>query len=60
LKVKGKWPKGGCDLGGNRRLEKISHRRIGDHGKKLRKSCGKTEIDGEAWLSDNSHKLETP
>jgi hypothetical protein len=28
-------------------------------GKKLR-SCGKTERDGEVWLSDNSHKVEKP
>jgi hypothetical protein len=30
----------------------MSHRRKEEHGNKLRSSCGKTEIDGEAWLSD--------
>jgi hypothetical protein len=31
-----------------------------DHGKKLRRrSCGKTERDGEAWLSYDPPKVET-
>jgi hypothetical protein len=30
------------------------------HGKKMRSSSfGKTEIDGEAWLSGNPHEVET-
>jgi hypothetical protein len=29
------------------------HRGAEDHGKKLRKGCGKTVIDVEAWLSDD-------
>jgi hypothetical protein len=38
----------------------MSHRRKDDHDKKLRrrKSCGKTEIDGEAWLSDEPLKWD--
>jgi hypothetical protein len=27
-----------------------------DHGKKLKRSYGKTKIHGEAWLSDNPLK----
>jgi hypothetical protein len=38
----------------------VSHRRKEEHGKKLRgRSCGKTEIGGEAWLSGNPLKVET-
>jgi hypothetical protein len=37
----------------------MSHRRKEDHGKKLRRNCGKTQIDGEAWLSDDPLKVET-
>jgi hypothetical protein len=49
----------------NNRLGKMSHRmkdgRREDNGKKLiSRSCGKTEMDGKAWLSNNSIKEETP
>jgi hypothetical protein len=45
------------DQDGNDRLGKMLHKRKEEHGKKLRmRSCGKTEIDGEAWLSNNPHK----
>jgi hypothetical protein len=42
---------------GTNRLGKISHRRMEEHGKKLRRSWGKTQIDGEAWLLDDPHKM---
>jgi hypothetical protein len=31
-----------------------------EHGKKLRRRrrCGKREVDGEAWLSDDPHEVE--
>jgi hypothetical protein len=41
-----------------KKLGKLLHRRKEQHEKKLRRSCGKMDIDGEAWLSDNPHKLE--
>jgi hypothetical protein len=38
----------------------MPHRDKEEYGKKLRRSsCGKTEIDGEASLSDDPHKVET-
>jgi hypothetical protein len=39
----------------------MSHRWKQDHRRKLRRrrSCGKTETDGEAWLSDDPCKVET-
>jgi hypothetical protein len=31
-----------------------------EEGKKLRRrSCGKTKIEGEAWLSDNPQKVQS-
>jgi hypothetical protein len=39
---------------GNHRLGKMPHRGKEGHKKKLRRSCGKTAIDGEVWLSDGS------
>jgi hypothetical protein len=36
----------------------MSHRRKEGHEKKLRRSCGKTEIGGEVWLSDDAIKVE--
>jgi hypothetical protein len=43
---------------GNNRLRKMLHARKERHGKKLRRSFGKTEENGEALLSDNPHKVE--
>jgi hypothetical protein len=42
------------------KLGNMSHRRKEDYGKKVRSSCGKTEIDGDAWLSDDLLKMKTP
>jgi hypothetical protein len=36
------------------------HKRKEEHGRKLmRRSFGKTEIDGESWLLGDSHTVET-
>jgi hypothetical protein len=43
----------------NNRLGKMFHRGKGGDRKKLRKrSCAKTEIDGDSWLSDDPLELE--
>jgi hypothetical protein len=45
---------------GNNMSRKMSHRKKEDCVKKLRrKSCGKEELDGEALLSDDPHKVGT-
>jgi hypothetical protein len=63
MKVKGKRPEGDPNEGGNYRLGKMLHRGKEEHGKELRRrrrrSREKTETDGEAWLSDDPHKVET-
>lgn len=41
-------------------LGKMSTTRKEQHGKKLRRSCEKTALDGEAWLSDHPHKVVVP
>jgi hypothetical protein len=47
------------DKDGNNRLGKMLHRVKEGYGKTLRtRSCGKTEIDEEAWLSDDPLKVE--
>jgi hypothetical protein len=39
----------------------MSHRTKEEHGKQLKRNCRESEIDGdgEAWLLDDSHKMET-
>jgi hypothetical protein len=37
----------------------MPHRSKEELGKKLRRSCCKTETDGEASLFDNTHEAET-
>jgi hypothetical protein len=48
MKVKRKCPR--------RNQDQDRYNRKEGHGKKL--SCGKTETDREAWLSDNPHTVE--
>jgi hypothetical protein len=55
MKVKEKMQEGDRDQNGHSRLGNTSHRRKKDNGKKLRE----TEIEGEAWLSDDSLKVKT-
>jgi hypothetical protein len=53
MKVKGKCPRGRRDQVENNRLGKMSNSRKEGHGKKSRRrSCEKTEIDGETSLSE--------
>jgi hypothetical protein len=41
---------------GNKRLGEMSRGRKEERGRKLRRrSVGKTEMDGEAWLMDEAH-----
>jgi hypothetical protein len=57
MKVKVKGPRGRPGKDGNSRLGKTSYKRKEDYWKKLRRSCRKTEIDGEVWLSDDSLRV---
>jgi hypothetical protein len=45
--------KGNWNQDGNNRLGKMLHRGKEEHGRKLRKSYGKTEQAEAAWLSDD-------
>lgn len=42
-----------------RQVVKMSHRRTKERGNKLRKSCEKTEMNGNVRLSDSRHEVET-
>jgi hypothetical protein len=41
------------------KLGKMSHREKKEHGRRLMRICRKTEIEGEALLSDDPLKVET-
>jgi hypothetical protein len=56
MKLKGKHQRG-RDI--NSRLRKMMHRRREECVKKLRqRNYGNTEVCGEAWLIEESHKVE--
>lgn len=56
MRMKGKWPGGGTRTRGQEKCDREG-RKIME--KKMRRSAyGKTEIGGEAWLSDITHKVE--
>jgi hypothetical protein len=37
---------------------RLSYRRKEEHGGKLSMNCGKSEIDGEAWLLNDPYNVE--
>jgi hypothetical protein len=60
MKVKGECPRGRSRSRWEQQVRKdVTQGRKEGHGKILRSSCGKTEIDGDIWLLGNPHEVET-
>jgi hypothetical protein len=43
---------------GNNRIGETLHRRMEESGERRSNSLRETEVNGEAWLPDNPHKLK--